>query len=181
MRQFKIIIYPLLVGSVLLLNACVKPKVVQYNPDDFINANRVVVQHEQVKLPVVKVKASYGYGNDPKVVGAYHKFSKAIGEIENDQDNTLLFLQPFLSAQKPYKTILISNSTGISNQRMALSTCNFEMSEPIPNGTNRSKILLPTILPTERLAFPSESAFNEMASSGRLVPNPMMMAPTKDW
>ncbi len=61
--------------SVLLLAGCTKA-IVHYRPDDFINPNKVVVKQIQVKLPKVKIAATYSIGNDPKVEQAYQHFLK---------------------------------------------------------------------------------------------------------
>lgn len=60
--------------AVLPLAACSTQ--VTYNPDDFINPNKVVVKTKQERLPTPKVAATYGIGNDPKVVEAYQRFTK---------------------------------------------------------------------------------------------------------
>lgn len=58
-----------------LLGACTHQARITYNPEDFINPNKVVVKNEEVKLPKAKVNATFGVGNDPAVVRAYEAFS----------------------------------------------------------------------------------------------------------
>lgn len=67
--------------SVLLLTGCTK-SIIHYQPDDFINPNKVVVRHVKEKLPKVRVAATYSIGNDPKVEKAYQLFLKT-GKMEN--------------------------------------------------------------------------------------------------
>ncbi len=59
-----------------ILTGCASDEVVKYNPDDFINPNHVVTKQVPVHEAIPKVKATYGYGNDPQVVKAYDEFSK---------------------------------------------------------------------------------------------------------
>lgn len=54
---------------------CTKRPIV-YSPNDFKKVNRVITQKQAVRLPHVKVNASYGMGNDPAVVKAYNRFIK---------------------------------------------------------------------------------------------------------
>lgn len=63
-------------GMIFTLGACTPRKVVQYNPDDFISPNRIVTKKIPIHLPLQKVNATFGYGNDPEVVKAYEKFTK---------------------------------------------------------------------------------------------------------
>lgn len=58
-----------------LLAGCSTPQI-KYNPDDFVNPNRVVTQKEVVNVPTPKINATYGFGNSPAVIKAYDKFTK---------------------------------------------------------------------------------------------------------
>lgn len=71
----------LIIFPVMILSACAQSPAITYNPDDFINPNKVVVKTKQEKLPRPKVAATFGIGNDPKVVEAYHRFSQS-GKLE---------------------------------------------------------------------------------------------------
>lgn len=66
----------------LILSACAKSPEITYNPDDFINPNKVVVKTKREVLPRPRVAATFGIGNDPKVIEAYHRFSQS-GKLEN--------------------------------------------------------------------------------------------------
>jgi len=61
---------------IVMLTGCAKRPVVQYNPDDFVNPNRVVIKTVPVHIPPTKVNATFGYGNNPEVIQAYKEFSK---------------------------------------------------------------------------------------------------------
>ena len=63
--------------SLLPLAACAPKADITYNPQDFINPNKVVLKTQQAKLPTPKVAATFGLGNDPKVVAAYKRFSRS--------------------------------------------------------------------------------------------------------
>ncbi len=67
-------IFLLFLPCVALVAACAPVKKVKYNPDDFINPNRVVTKIQQPKLPQTKIAATFGLGNDPAVVKAYQQF-----------------------------------------------------------------------------------------------------------
>ncbi len=67
--------------GLLLLTGCTK-SIIHYQPDDFINPNKVVVKHVKQKLPRVKIAATYSIGNDPKVEKAYQHFLKT-GHMQN--------------------------------------------------------------------------------------------------
>ncbi len=58
----------------LLLAACASSPNV--DPNDFINPNRIVTEKVSVPLPTSKVAATFGYGNDPRVIKAYREFTK---------------------------------------------------------------------------------------------------------
>ncbi len=58
----------------LVLAACASP--LKVDPNDFINPNRVVTEKVSVPLPTPKVAATFGYGNDPRVIKAYKKFTE---------------------------------------------------------------------------------------------------------
>lgn len=80
-----------------LLTGCTTP-VVKYNPDDFVNPNRVVTQ--QVEKPVLpQVNASYGIGNDPAVVKAYKLYQKT-GKMETVKGEGWI-TYPYSSDSKP--------------------------------------------------------------------------------
>ena len=60
----------------LLLQGC-SSQVVKYNPDDFVNPNKVVVKKVKVPaLPTPKVHATFGVGDDPLVVKAYNEYTR---------------------------------------------------------------------------------------------------------
>ncbi len=71
--------------SVLLLTGCTK-SIIHYQPDDFINPNKVVVRHVKEKPPKIKIAATYSIGNDPAVVKAYQHFLKT-GHTVNIESN----------------------------------------------------------------------------------------------
>lgn len=48
-----------------------------YSPKDFINPNRVVTRQVSVSVPKPKIRAAFGYGNNPAVVKAYNQFTKS--------------------------------------------------------------------------------------------------------
>lgn len=80
-----------------LLTGCTTP-VVKYNPDDFVNPNRVVTK--QVEKPVLpQVNASYGIGNDPAVVKAYKLYQKT-GKMETVKGEGWI-TYPYSSDSKP--------------------------------------------------------------------------------
>lgn len=60
----------------LFLAACVSPPVVNYNPSDFINPNRIITEKTSIPLPTPKVAATFGFGNNPQVLKAYKEFTK---------------------------------------------------------------------------------------------------------
>jgi type IV secretion system protein TrbG len=63
-----------LIACFSTLAAC---STVKYNPDDFVNPNKVVVKKVKVPaLPEPKVRATFGIGNDPLVVRAYNEYTK---------------------------------------------------------------------------------------------------------
>lgn len=72
----KAITAPILIGGLALLTSCAKPKIINYNPSDFINPNREVIKTIKAKLPQPSVHATYGLGNDPAIEKAYHTFTK---------------------------------------------------------------------------------------------------------
>ncbi len=70
-----------MVSSYICLAGCTR-SIIHYQPDDFINPNKVVVKHVKQKLPKVKIAATYSIGNDPDVEKAYQHFL-ATGHMEN--------------------------------------------------------------------------------------------------
>lgn len=81
----------IVLGLLLGLAGCVDTKPVVFNPDDFINPNHVVVNKAPVPLPLVKVNATYGCGNNPAVVKAYQHYVKTGVAQSVQSDNVRTF------------------------------------------------------------------------------------------
>jgi type IV secretion system protein VirB9 len=63
-------------ASTLVLTGCTT-KTVKYNPNDFVNPNKIVEKRVDVPaFPNPQVKASFGIGNDPNVLKAYNQYLK---------------------------------------------------------------------------------------------------------
>ncbi len=59
----------------MLASSCSSQPIVNYNPEDFVNPNRIV--NKTVNVPVIpKVNATYGIGNDPSIVKAYKDYER---------------------------------------------------------------------------------------------------------
>lgn len=96
MKTVAIILTLVGVGATLV-TGCTTP-VVTYNPNDFVNPNRVVTKSvEKAVLP--HVNASYGIGNDPAVVNAYKLYQKT-GKIETVKGDGWI-TYPYRSDSKP--------------------------------------------------------------------------------
>ena len=70
------IITPFILTGLALMTGCAKPKIVNYEPSDFINPNREIIKTVKAKTPEPKIHATYGLGNDPAVEKAYRTFAK---------------------------------------------------------------------------------------------------------
>jgi len=67
------------IAGALLAGVCLSGctgQTIQYSPDDFTQAERVIQQKEIQKIPSQDVHATYGYGNDPSVEKAYKRYLK---------------------------------------------------------------------------------------------------------
>ena len=64
-------------GMALAICGCAKHNNIMYNPNDFVNPNKVVTKTVMQSLPAQKVNATFGVGNDPAVVRAYKLYSKS--------------------------------------------------------------------------------------------------------
>lgn len=62
--------------TALLLNGCASTPIEKYNPNDFVNPNRIVIKNVKTKALPTKVQATYGIGNDPAIVKAYETYTK---------------------------------------------------------------------------------------------------------
>lgn len=68
--------YILIVVQILLIAGCSTTMSEIYDPNDFINLNRVVTEKVPASVTPPKVKATFGYGNDPQVLKAYEMYTK---------------------------------------------------------------------------------------------------------
>jgi hypothetical protein len=52
----------------LSLTGCAHRPIIKYNPDDFTNPNHIITKKIKVQAPTPKINASFGIGDNPKVV-----------------------------------------------------------------------------------------------------------------
>ena len=82
-----------------LLSGCAA-KTIQYNPDDFVNPNKVVEKRVNVPaLPSPKVRASFGMGSDPNVIKAYKRYLKTGKASTITDENYITY--PYSAYAKP--------------------------------------------------------------------------------
>lgn len=74
LRKSRFILCVLL--PIIFIAGCAKAPIEHYNPNDFLNPNRIVTKTLPAHFPAAKVQATFGYGNNPEVVKAYEDFTK---------------------------------------------------------------------------------------------------------
>jgi len=110
--------------SIIMLCACHKKPEEFYAFDDFVTPNKVVTKEVKVTAPTSKIKASYGYGREPRVLSAYKKFTKTgrMARIKAHNVKTVpytRYAQPMLTCA-PLKLCVVQLERGEHINHIAL-------------------------------------------------------------
>lgn len=101
----------IIMGATMMLGGCAKPSIVHYNPNDFVNPNKVIIKKEPVPTPIPNIKASFDLGNNPDVIKAYNAFRKS-GKARNIQSDGFVTLpyddyaHPIIACEPLYLCVL---------------------------------------------------------------------------